>query len=290
MRTIFEKVVDFWINEADLRSLQMFLIKSPFPIIFILLIYFIVIKFIIPSITKNQKHPHLRHLLSFYYVIHSSLSIVIILIWIFVAFKMNFNLRCEPISHGNGFYSRLIILMSEIFLWFKFSEMVETFLLAIVNGRAPIFNILHHTLYPCMLAIGIRFYPGGSPAFFALINCIEHVLLYTVLAMRQISIKFKKSCTWFKKFHIILSVSAMLVSIIFYIQMETREDCDFTVFRYYVLTCLFIFSFVGVYFRWSYILQSDAFGETWLIRAVTKARTEGKAAMLISNKATTRIF
>ncbi|KAL7016029.1 hypothetical protein ACKWTF_016779 [Chironomus riparius] len=172
MRTIFEKVVDFWINEADLRSLQMFLIKSPFPIIFILLIYFIVIKFIIPSITKNQKHPHLRHLLSFYYVIHSSLSIVIILIWIFVAFKMNFNLRCEPISHGNGFYSRLIILMSEIFLWFKFSEMVETFLLAIVNGRAPIFNILHHTLYPCMLAIGIRFYPGKFIAkdFFPTVN------------------------------------------------------------------------------------------------------------------------
>ncbi|XP_070504105.1 very long chain fatty acid elongase 7-like [Chironomus tepperi] len=290
MGNMIEKISDFWINEADPRSKQMFIIKSPFPIISILVIYFVVLKLIIPLITNNKKHPHLRHILSFYYVIHSVLSIAIILIWFIVAFKTGYNLRCEPISYSDDFYTRLIIFMSEVFLWFKFSEMLETFLLAIVNGRAPIFNILHHTLYPCMLAIGIRFYPGGSPAFFALINCIEHALLYTVLAMRQISNKFKKSCTWFKKFHIILSVSAMLVSIIFYIQMETRPDCDFTVFRYYVLTCLFIFSFVGIYFRWSYILQSDAFGDTWMIKAITKAKIEGKGAMLISNKNSSRLF
>ncbi|KAG5667180.1 hypothetical protein PVAND_015175 [Polypedilum vanderplanki] len=281
---ILEIIKNFWINEADSRSLKMLLIGSPYPIMFILTIYFLSIYLIIPILFKNEKHPQFKHLLSLYYVIHSSISIAFIYIWIDTAYHVHFNYKCHPIDYSDGYYSRKIIYLTSFFLWFKFSEMIETFLLAIVNGRAPIFNILHHTLYPCMLAIGIRFYPGGSPAVFALINCLEHALLYTVLALRQLSTKFRKSCTWFKKFHIILSVSAMIISILFYIQMETRDDCNFNVFRYYILTCLFIFCFVGIYFRWSYILQNDAFGDTWLIKAITKAKIEGKSVMLISKQ------
>jgi hypothetical protein len=65
---------------------------------------------------------------------------------------------------------------------------------------------------------------------------------------------------------------------LFYFQ-ETRPDCDFTVFRYYILTCLFLFSFCGIYFRWSYITQDDAFGQTWIARLMKKVKFESKNAL-----------
>jgi len=73
----------------------------------------IIFQLIIPSITKNEKHPNLRHLLSLYYVIHSALSIVIILIWVFVAIKMNYNFRCEPLHYSDSFYSKLVSINEE---------------------------------------------------------------------------------------------------------------------------------------------------------------------------------
>jgi hypothetical protein len=41
MTTIIDSIKNFWLNEADPRSLQMILIGSPYPIISILAIYFL---------------------------------------------------------------------------------------------------------------------------------------------------------------------------------------------------------------------------------------------------------
>lgn len=44
MDEIINKIVDFWINEADPRAKEFFILQSPYPILSILVIYFATLK------------------------------------------------------------------------------------------------------------------------------------------------------------------------------------------------------------------------------------------------------
>ncbi|KAG5667872.1 hypothetical protein PVAND_015839 [Polypedilum vanderplanki] len=176
------------------------------------------------------------------------------------------NILCAKVQQdfdGPHYYAALSIY---IWLCFKISEMIETFLMIIIYGRAPLFQYIHHCLHPFVLVIGIHFSVGFTTGTWGMINNIEHCILYFLFALRNFSDKFKKSSNlWFKKFHLIISIGSLIVALTIFILMENGPNCDPFAIKLYTIICVFIFLCFSIGCRWGYISQDDAFGRTGFV-------------------------
>ncbi|KAL7014539.1 hypothetical protein ACKWTF_015995 [Chironomus riparius] len=280
MENLWNTTFNFWIDNADPRGAQWLLTSSVFPIIIIDATFLLLVLHILPSILKSKKYENYKFILATYYVIHSLLSAffaclcIVYLIALHIHTNYHFDLisvRCIPIVQSfEGIHYEIAVWMY-VWLWFKISEMIETILIIIVYGRTTTFNVIHHSLHPLMLAMGMHFYLGGSGAIFGFLNNVEHAFLYFIVAVRMASNQFKKrSQPWFKKFHLIISIGALIVSAMFFVPLRILGPCEYETFNTVIFMCLLIFLCLSITCRWNYISHKDAFGRTKLIVLINK--------------------
>ncbi|KAG5667873.1 hypothetical protein PVAND_015840 [Polypedilum vanderplanki] len=263
MLEITESLINFWINYGDARTSKWFLTKSLFPIFVIIFIYLLLVLVILPKYLNSRKYENVRKLLAFYYFIHSGISLVFLVTHMYIWYLSKENMWCMKLKQdfeGIHYYGAIFMYF---WLWFKITEMFETILMIFIYGRAPIFQYLHHSLHPLALVIGLHFSPGGTTSIWGCINNIEHVILYFIFALRNISEKFKKSSNrWFKKFHLIGSINSLVVALVIFLLLEKGPNCDPYPIKLYTIICIFIFLCASIGCRWGYISQDDAFGKT----------------------------
>ncbi|KAG5683077.1 hypothetical protein PVAND_012382 [Polypedilum vanderplanki] len=246
---IYQICVDFWYKNGDPRAQNFLFLRTPIPIIVTILAYIVICKIILPKCFKDVKYPCARYFLVGTYIIQLG-NCILAFYGLYLMIITHFNPRCEPITpEFDGLHYELAVVVY-IWLCIKNFEMVESFLVYFLYGVVPNFIFIHHILLPLFLTILIHFYMGGSPIMFGTIHSIDHSFNYIFIALRMYSDEYRrKSETWFKKYQFLSSILSMIACLIFFLQLEKRDDCDYEFFKYVSSTILFIFLFLTIYYR-----------------------------------------
>ncbi|KAG5683076.1 hypothetical protein PVAND_012381 [Polypedilum vanderplanki] len=246
----YQSLINFWYEHGDPRAQDFFILRSPFPVLWLIAIYIVICKLVLPAIFKGKKYQWPRYALVVTYIIQLGNCFFVIFYGTYLMVQLKFNLRCEPlIPSFDGYYYEYAKCIN-IWLLIKNLEMLESFLVYLLYGVVPRFIFIHHIFFPLFLTYFIHFYLGGSPLMFGLFHSLDHAFNYIFIALRMYSDEYrKKSDSWFKKYQFLSSVVSMIATVIFFMQLETRPDCDYTIFKYASTLFFMVFLVLTVYYR-----------------------------------------
>ncbi|KAG5683079.1 hypothetical protein PVAND_012384 [Polypedilum vanderplanki] len=247
---------DFWYEHADPRSKDFLFLRTPVPILVVIAVYVVICKIVLPLIFNGKKHPWARYLLILHYLIQLGNCIAVIIISPYYFWLVKFNFRCEPSVPPTHEPYYFFVNLCYLWLLIKILEIIESFFVYLLYGVIPNFIFIHHILLPLFLTITMHFYAGGSPLIYGFIHSFDHGFNYIFIALRMYSDEYRqKSDSWFKKYQVLSSVLSMIASLVFYLQLEKREDCNYEHFKYIVSFILFIFFSLTIHYRASNMLK-----------------------------------
>ncbi|XP_012288365.1 elongation of very long chain fatty acids protein AAEL008004 isoform X2 [Orussus abietinus] len=194
----FHEILD---KNADARTTNWFLMKSPFPTLFACLSYVYIVKVLGPKLMENRKPFQLKNVLIVY-----NLFQVIFSTWLFYECLMGgwwrqYNFRCQPVDYSN---SPTAIRMVHACWWYyfsKFTEFMDTifFVLRKKNDHVSTLHVIHHGCMPMSVWFGVKFTPGGHSTFFGLLNTFVHIVMYTYYFLAALG-PHMQPYLWWKKY------------------------------------------------------------------------------------------
>ncbi|KAG7196479.1 hypothetical protein KM043_007920 [Ampulex compressa] len=194
----FHEVLD---KHADARTTNWLLMSSPFPTLFICLIYVYVVKVLGPKLMENRKPFQLKNIL----IVYNFLQ-VLFSAWLFYECLMGgwwgqYSFRCQPVDYSN---SPTAIRMVHACWWYyfsKFTEFMDTifFVLRKKNNHVSTLHVIHHGCMPMSVWFGVKFTPGGHSTFFGLLNTFVHIVMYSYYLLAALGPKFQPYL-WWKKY------------------------------------------------------------------------------------------
>ncbi|KAG5683078.1 hypothetical protein PVAND_012383 [Polypedilum vanderplanki] len=246
----YKSLEDIWYDYGDPRAQDFLFTRTPYPILITIGIYIFICEVVLPTFFKGKKYPNARYVLVLTYVMQLFSCIVANGYGLYMAYKLKYNLRCEPVTPSFEGYHYKLAVLTYYWVCFKIFEMVESFLVYLLYGVVPTFINIHHILLPLCLTIGSHFYMGGSPLFLGMFYNFDHAFNYTFIALRMYSDDYRrKSDTWFKKYQFLSAMISMFLGLAFFIQLEKRDDCDHTIIKYIAIAIYVTFIILTIYYR-----------------------------------------
>ena len=87
-------------------------------------------------------------------------------------------------------------------------------------------HVIHHSLVPILVWIGYKFVPGGSNAFFPLINSLVHTIMYSYYALSTLG-PWIQPYLWWKKYLTRLQMVQFILIIINSMRLLFLPHCQF---------------------------------------------------------------
>jgi hypothetical protein len=155
---------DIFYNKANTRMRAKFLMDSPFGIILIYSMNVIVNLYLVPKVMKNRKPSNFVNMWHFCCVLVALRSLYFICIGIKYYFlrysHQNFEeLRCLIINDSDSV--EVDMCWTFLMSWFIYVPQNFAYSFSKKGGEAATYMIVHHTAFPIIVWIVIRYYPGG---------------------------------------------------------------------------------------------------------------------------------
>ncbi|KAG5667960.1 hypothetical protein PVAND_015919 [Polypedilum vanderplanki] len=185
---------------SDPRPKGWFMVDSPFPTLFWLFMYFLMV-WIGPKIMQNRKPFKIRKFLAFYSFSLAVQSFYISYKYITAAYRLNYNLYCElsvPLWTPDDMQ---IVKTTWILYMTKLVELSDTlfFILRKKDKQLSFLHVYHHSITFFSAWIGIKFIPSGTIATGAAVNSLVHVHMYIYYGLAALGVEAKK-ILWLKKY------------------------------------------------------------------------------------------
>ena len=188
--------------KADKRTAEWPLVNSPWPIVTIIVSYVYFVKVFGPNWMKDRKPFKIEPIICCYNIL-----MIILSAFFFIEggrlsyFSGKYSLKCQPVDVS---YSDDAIRLVHLCWWFmvlKIVEFADTIFFVLKKNNRQISNlhVIHHTLVVIGLYVGTRYGPGGHGIFFALINSLVHVIMYSYYLLAAMGPKVRKYL-WWKKY------------------------------------------------------------------------------------------
>jgi len=258
---------DIWQIYGDPRVVQYpFVEGGPWSTLAMVGTYLYFVKVLGPEYMKDRKPYDLRWLIFIY-----NFAMVIISGWMFIegCYLLNFGLDtwgCHTVDHKSTEWVELRKLYVGWFFFItKFVEFADTvfFILRKKYSQVTALHVVHHSLVPCLVWIGLKFVPGGNNAFFPLINSLVHTIMYTYYGLSVLGPKMQPYL-WWKKYLTKVQMIQFILIIINSCRAWYLPHCQFpkpfiylTVFN----ASLFLVLFASFY-RQSYVKLKNATTES----------------------------
>ena len=149
---------------------------GPLNVLVIVTSYLLIVLYIGPRLMKNRKAYGLSSLMKVYNLSNIVFNTIIFV----VAMKVsNFGLKCfqcgsvitsdEQLVVGGGYY------------YLKIFDLLDTliFILRKKDSQVSRLHVVHHVVIPCLVWLGIKFYPYPIAGMTILVNTFVHILMYT---------------------------------------------------------------------------------------------------------------
>ncbi|XP_014090436.1 very long chain fatty acid elongase AAEL008004 [Bactrocera oleae] len=191
---------DVWkflfVELADARTNDWFLIKSPVPIFSIVALYLYFVLSWGPRYMRDRKPFKLENTLIVYNFIQ-----VLVSAWMVyegcVAWR-NYNWRCQPVDRS--FSPQAVREARGVYVYYlaKISELLDTvfFVLRKNERQVTFLHVYHHSVMPLISWGTTKYYPGGHGTFIGWINSFVHIVMYTYYFLSAFGPKMQKYLWW----------------------------------------------------------------------------------------------
>lgn len=181
--------LSFFYDHADTRIRDWPFMGSPYAIILAYALYVLLIVKILPKLMENRKALSYNVTMSIVDGILCLRSSYFLICSIYIWFSY-FNWRCQPIDDADSWLGQNVAKLSYQFVITKFVYTLQSVVFVVSKKKSPVatYLLIHHTIFPLMLWLGVNFYPGGHITFVGFVNSFVH---FTVTGMRLIGLVFR---------------------------------------------------------------------------------------------------
>jgi elongation of very long chain fatty acids protein 4 len=182
---------------ADERVEGWFLLDSPKPTIQLTILYLLMV-WLGPKFMSNRKPLKLKWTLIVYNLVMVAINAYIVLEIGLAGIRLRYNIICEPVGKS-GHPDELRIATA--LWWFYFTKLVEFadtffFIVRKKNNQLTFLHIYHHSTMFLLFWIAMKWVPGGSVSFGAMLNSCVHVLMYLYYGLSAIGPHVQKYLWW----------------------------------------------------------------------------------------------
>ncbi|XP_031827281.1 very long chain fatty acid elongase AAEL008004 [Nomia melanderi] len=223
-----DRIHEIFEKHADRRTTNWFMIRSPFPTLFICLSYVYFVKVLGPKLMENRKPFQLKKVLVAYNLFQMLFSA-----WLFYEIGMSgwltgeYSLRCQPVDTSDR---PMAIRMAHASWWYyisKFSEFMDTifFILRKKNNHVSTLHVIHHGCMPMSVWFGVKFTPGGHSTFFGFLNTFVHIVMYMYYLLAALGPKMQPYL-WWKKYLTVFQMIQFIAVMVHAFQL-LFIDCNY---------------------------------------------------------------
>lgn len=262
---------DLFIKYGDPRTIDRFLLRTPEPMLIIVLLYlaFVVIG---PRVMENRPPMDLKKLIVAYNFVLVGLSGYMCAEFFIVATRLGYSYSCQPVDwdYKRDPLNMRMISVSWLFFFSKIVELADTvfFILRKKNNQVSFLHVYHHATMIINWWMAAKYVPIGQSFFIGLVNSFVHTLMYIYYALAALGPEMQKYLWWKKYMTKLQLIQFVLVVGHTGNNLFIRTDCDFpwlynTITFYYTWSMMFLF--LNFYYQ-TYISRK---------RQLTKKRAQG---------------
>ncbi|CAG2167812.1 unnamed protein product [Oppiella nova] len=222
---------DIWQMSGDPRVAKYaFFEGGPWSTLAMIGAYLYFIKVIGPEFMAHRKAYDLKKTILVY-----NIAMVVLSAWMFVEagfFLLNYGLDtwgCQVVNSAQTDAKEMRkLLLGWLFFITKFIEFADTvfFILRKKTTQVSTLHVIHHALVPILVWIGFKFVPGGSNAFFPLINSLVHTIMYTYYGLSTLGPHIQPYL-WWKKYLTRIQMIQFVLIILNSLRLLFLPQCQF---------------------------------------------------------------
>lgn len=242
---------DFFDEYGDPRVEGMFMMRTPWPVIAMSLLYLLFVTVIGPRFMSNRKPYVLFHFIRVYNLLMVLYNLAS---FIMANYLLDFGracFGCQPIDTSKrDWQSMMIVRYGQVFLLSRLVEFIDTicFVLRKKSRQISGFHVFHHFSVPIAVWFFVKFAPGGNSAVFPFLNTAIHTVMYLYYFLA--TFEAAKPYLFWKKFLTQFQIIQFIIMIIHSTQPLFVQDCKFPrVFLYINIffSLVFIYLFTKFY-------------------------------------------
>lgn len=223
---------DVWDQEGDRRIIHYPMMSSgPWSVLTAIAIYLYFVKIYGPQVMKNRTAYKIRDIMVCYNFIMVFLSG-----WMFFEGSrfLNFGLDtwgCPKVNYkAEDPATRRFLFVAWLFFFSKIVEFSDTVFMILRKKYDHVTNlhVIHHSVVPLSVWIGLKFAPIGLNAWFPLMNSFVHALMYSYYGLSAISSRLgiEKILHFFKPWMTRLQMGQFCLAIVHCIYFIIQRDCQ----------------------------------------------------------------
>ncbi|XP_064624335.1 very long chain fatty acid elongase AAEL008004-like [Lineus longissimus] len=236
--------------KADPRTADWPMMSSPFPSLFICLLYFYLVTKTGPKFMENREPYQFRKILVVFNIGMVGLSAYNLYEFLMSGWLAGYSLGCQPVDYSN---SPQALRMASACWWFyisKFIELFDTlfFVLRKKSNLLTFLHVFHHGIMPFSWWFAVKFAPGGFTTFHATFNAFIHVMMYTYYGLAALGPAFQRFI-WWKKYMTKMQMTQFVAVTVHSCQLFFI-DCNFPkLIAVWILSyaVIFLFLFANFY-------------------------------------------
>lgn len=220
-------------ENTDPRVEKWPLMGSPLPILSLVASYVYFVKIWGPNYMRDRKPYQIKH-----WIIAYNIFMVLANGWFFVYggnytyLGGGYSWFCEAANYTTDPKQMTIITIGWWYMCLKILELMDTvfFVLTKKFSHISVLHVIHHSLVACSVWLGVNFGATGQNAFFPLINCVIHCIMYAYYAMAALGLQ---KYLWWKRYLTQMQMT-QFISLIIHGSVPVFYDCGFPPYFGYI--------------------------------------------------------
>ncbi|KAG8011938.1 Elongation of very long chain fatty acids protein 7 [Nibea albiflora] len=247
-------IYDEFIQNADSRTENWFLMSSPFPQTIIIAAYIYFVTSLGPRLMESRKGFDLKGVLIVYNFGVVALSLYMCYEFVMSGWGTGYSFHCDLVNYSDSPQAIRMAATCWLYYFSKFIEMLDTvfFVLRKKDSQVTFLHVYHHSIMPFTWWFGVRFAAGGMGTFHALLNCVVHVIMYSYYGLTAMGPKYQKYL-WWKKYLTTIQLIQFVMVTSHISQYFFMKDCpyQFPVFIYIIglYGLIFLFLFLNFWYH-----------------------------------------
>lgn len=226
---------DVWDDEGDPRMIHYpFMTSGPWNVLAIIITYLYFVKSYGPSMMANRSPFAIKDLMVSY-----NFAMVLFSGWMFYE-------GCKFLNYGLNTWgcpvtnytsedpaTRRFLFVAWAFFFSKLIELSDTVFMVLRKKSHQIstLHIIHHSIVPVSVWLGLKFAPIGANAWFPLINSFVHTVMYTYFGLMalgdslplKIQCKLKQYKPWVTR----VQIAQFCIAIVHCVVAACQTNCNF---------------------------------------------------------------
>lgn len=123
-----------------------------------------------------------------------------------------------------------MIYVGYLFFLSKFVEFLDTifFILRKKDSQVTFLHVIHHSIVPISVWVGLKFAPGGNNALFPILNAAVHTIMYLYYGLAAIGPHMQKYL-WWKRYLTKIQMLQFSIVIVHGLRTLFMPDCHFPI-------------------------------------------------------------